>query len=231
MSNSSLSITEQREYDDLSRQPDFYRSYKLNFNDNFILTVDDFLTLKECQEVIDIFHFYEGNGLVHSRQDGEGIPTELKKDDSTQLFFQENYRDAYTKYIDLYRESNNELKNIIARMWNVYDEYESKYMLGMASQTPLTNHSFKIQRTEPGGGYHMWHSERSGGPYLGRYVVWAIFLNDVEEGGETEFIHQNFRAKPKAGSLIMWPAGFTHIHRGNPPLSGTKYLATGWISI
>ena len=27
----------------------------------------------------------------------------------------------------------------------------------------------------------------------------------------------------------MWPAHWTHIHRGNPPLSGEKYIATSWI--
>ena len=56
-----------------------------------------------------------------------------------------------------------------------------------------------------------------------------IYLNDVEEGGETEFLYQSIRVAPKAGTLLIWPAGFTHTHRGNPPLSGDKYIATGWV--
>ena len=57
-----------------------------------------------------------------------------------------------------------------------------------------------------------------------------IYLNDVEEGGETEFLYQKIRIKPKSNMGLIWPGGFTHTHRGNPPLSGTKYILTGWIS-
>jgi len=37
------------------------------------------------------------------------------------------------------------------------------------------------------------------------------------------------RVKPKKGRLILFPAGFTHTHRGNPPLDGEKYIITGWV--
>ena len=56
-----------------------------------------------------------------------------------------------------------------------------------------------------------------------------MYLNDVEEGGETEFLYQSRRVKPKRGRLAIWPAQFTHMHRGNPPLSGDKYVITGWV--
>ena len=40
---------------------------------------------------------------------------------------------------------------------------------------------------------------------------------------------QHRRVQPKKGLLLIWPAYFTHKHRGNPPLKGEKYIATGWI--
>ena len=43
-----------------------------------------------------------------------------------------------------------------------------------------------------------------------------VYLNDVTEGGETEFLYQKCRFKPKK-MWIVWPAQFTHVHRGNPP--------------
>ena len=64
-----------------------------------------------------------------------------------------------------------------------------------------------------------------------RILTWTLYLNDVNEGGETEFLHQSLRIKPKQGTIVVWPAGFTHIHRGNPPLSGEKYIVTGWVEV
>ena len=55
------------------------------------------------------------------------------------------------------------------------------------------------------------------------------YLNDVEEGGETEFLYQSRRIKPKQGTMVICPSSFTHTHRGNPPLKGDKYMINGWI--
>ena len=62
-----------------------------------------------------------------------------------------------------------------------------------------------------------------------RLALVLLYLNDVAEGGETEFLYQSLRIKPKKGTVIICPTDFTHTHRGNPPLSKTKYIATGWV--
>lgn len=85
----------------------------------------------------------------------------------------------------------------------------------------------KIQKTQPGEGYHVWHCEHSSSNST-RVLAWMLYLNDIEEGGETEFLHQKLRYPPKKGDFLVWPAHYTHIHRGNPPISETKYVVTGW---
>jgi len=60
-------------------------------------------------------------------------------------------------------------------------------------------------------------------------MAFMVYLNDIKEGGETEFLYQKCRFKPKRNTLLLWPSGFTHTHRGNPPISGDKYIITGWI--
>lgn len=91
--------------------------------------------------------------------------------------------------------------------------------------------SAKIQKTLPSEGYHIWHNEISyiSPKTLERVLAYTIYLNDVEEGGETEFLHQSLRVKSTKGTVCIFPAHFTHSHRGNPPLSGEKYIVTGWI--
>ena len=55
-----------------------------------------------------------------------------------------------------------------------------------------------------------------------------MYLNEGFEGGETEWLYQSRRETPKTGRVVIWPATFTHTHRGNPPLNGEKYIATSW---
>jgi hypothetical protein len=55
-----------------------------------------------------------------------------------------------------------------------------------------------------------------------------VYLNDVQNGGETEFLYQSLRIKPTKGTAIVWPSEFTHTHRGNPPLSNNKFIITSW---
>lgn len=88
----------------------------------------------------------------------------------------------------------------------------------------------KMQKTLPQQGYHNWHMEHSCQIDSYRSILaWGLFLNDVEEGGELEFLYQSKRIKPQQGDFVLWPSGFTHQHRGNPPLTGVKYIYTGWI--
>jgi hypothetical protein len=56
-----------------------------------------------------------------------------------------------------------------------------------------------------------------------------LYLNTVTEGGETEFLYQSKRVKAEKGTIVLCPTGFTHTHRGNPPLTGTKYLMNTWL--
>ena len=87
------------------------------------------------------------------------------------------------------------------------------------------------QKTKPSQGFHAWHCESSDWSNMERLLAWMIYLNDVEEGGETEFLYQQKRFFPKKNTALIWPGSWSHLHRGNPPLSGNKYILTGWFSI
>ena len=113
----------------------------------------------------------------------------------------------------------------------IFPLYGSKY--GMFELIgPYHIDQFKLQKTLPTEGYHVWHCENtSWGENKGmdRLGAYTIYLNDVKEGGETEFLYQSLRIKPTQGTICIFPSIYTHTHRGNPPLSGEKYIVTGWI--
>lgn len=83
------------------------------------------------------------------------------------------------------------------------------------------------------GGYHHWHSEiyplDQAGETLHRVLFFMYYLNTVEQGGETAFFYQNRSVEPRRGRLVIAPAGFTHTHKGNVPVSEDKYILTSWL--
>ena len=88
---------------------------------------------------------------------------------------------------------------------------------------------YNIQKYEKGKHYSAWHCENNGDPrYRYRHLAFMTYLNTVDEGGETEFLHQNVKIKPEKGLTLIWPAHFTHIHRGLPSHTTEKYVTTGW---
>jgi hypothetical protein len=108
-----------------------------------------------------------------------------------------------------------------------YPMYEQEFP-ALKDSGGHSSYSFKMQKTNLREGYHIWHYESGHRMLCHRLLAWMLYLNDVEEGGETEFLYQSLRVKPKQGTLLIWPAAFTHTHRGNPPLSNPKYVVTGW---
>jgi 2-oxoglutarate-Fe(II)-dependent oxygenase superfamily protein len=89
----------------------------------------------------------------------------------------------------------------------------------------------KAQLTRKGEGYHAWHFESSSFFESRRVLAWSIYLNADYEGGELEFLYFGRRMKLGEGDIVIFPAAFTHTHRGNMVLGGEKLLLTGWYEL
>jgi hypothetical protein len=89
-----------------------------------------------------------------------------------------------------------------------------------------------IQYYKPGGGYKAWHTERTSSDPVNssRHLVFMTYLNDVTDAGETEFYYQNLKIQPRKGLTVIWPADWTHTHRGIPSPTQEKYIITGWLN-
>jgi len=113
----------------------------------------------------------------------------------------------------------------------VYKSYLKRYP-GFPYSYNITG--YKIQKTLPGKGFHIWHAEQDrfiNPGAINRFMAYTVYLNDIKEGGETEFLEQHKRVSPEKGTIVLFPSGQTHIHRGNPPMAKTKYIATGWLEL
>jgi hypothetical protein len=92
----------------------------------------------------------------------------------------------------------------------------------------IVDNSYVLQRYKPGEGYYALHCEAGSPANMMRVLAWMMYLNDVPDGG-THFSEQEFDCEAREGRLVMWPAYFTHMHRGIVSKTSTKYIVTGWI--
>jgi hypothetical protein len=190
----------------------------VNIN-NFIGTYDNYITEQECNKAIQLFEKQNKFNNTINRLAFEGAAITRKQD---QQYF------ADSNNLDVWWE---ELKPIILNFDQALQHYRNA--TGVADVFPdLYYTCLKIQKTLPTEGYHVWHVEHGpGSDNERRGLVFSIYLNDVKEGGETEFLHFSKRVKPKRGRIVIWPASFPYLHRGNPPLSGEKYILTSWMML
>ena len=184
---------------------------------NLIKSYDNAFSPEFCQEIIDLGNSHRH--LLKSRQENS------KQGPNSGLIFQDLSMGLESIL------SSSQSNTILLALTNCFNLYVNEFpIMKAALPQGIIFSDCKFQKTSPTEGFHQWHSENVPVyPYNLRYGVWTIYLNDIEEGGETEFLYQSIRIKPKAGSINIFPPYYTHTHRGNPPLKETKYILTGWV--
>jgi len=91
------------------------------------------------------------------------------------------------------------------------------------------NEDYMIQTYPKGGGFKSWHAESCTPITCKRLLVFMTYLNDVPDGG-TMFRDQDIIIPAKKGLTLIWPAGFTHVHKGQITDKHEKQIVTGWYS-
>lgn len=202
---------------------------------DFIGIYENAIDKHDCDKIIEHFELMSDNQLTHSRQEEKGSPSKTLKDTNSYIL---------TSTASMHRNKGLSSSNqqIVTEMdlWvfgkfkhaltKAFGEYAQKYDIMTSLRAQAISPAVKIQRTSPGEGYHMWHCEHASIDTGRRLLLAILYLNDVEEGGETEFLYLHKRVIPKTGTLMLCPSSFTHTHRGNPPLKGIKYIMNAWIN-
>jgi hypothetical protein len=191
-----------------------------NYKD-FIATYTDVYPEGYCQHLISEFERLVQGGSGMSRQRGEGADRHRKDD------MQLNLNIKAHQTLDFNNKDSADL--FFHGLQQCYEDYTSMY--SVLKDGKIRGTTMKMQRTSPGGGYHVWHGEQGNNVHADRVLVYMLYLNSltIEEAGETEFLYQQTRLRPQENTMIVWPAAYTHAHRGNVVHgNNSKYIVTGW---
>jgi len=206
-------------------------------NKDHIIHLPGFLDRVSCQSLIDIFE-----SVDEYHEDGKAggkVSYDIKKCTETQFNFlssedmilgYENFKFYPVPPITISKKMRVPVfrkDDFIDCLINGMEKYAQEYpFLDVIPQTRIFK-TFKVQKYNPDECYFALHCE-SMGAKLDRVLAWMIYLNDVTEGGETEFPSQDKKFQPRCGDFLIWPAHFTHPHRGIASKTQVKYIVTGW---
>lgn len=174
-----------------------------------------------CSHVISEFERLITNGVCGNRQDSEGVSKRMKED--------------YFYFLNLRNHNLSTFNDIdptqlfFDGLQKCYEEYVKEYDILQDLNVKCT--SVKVQKTVPGAGYHVWHCEQGNGESANRALTYILYLNSLNDNcaGETEFLYQKMRIPPQENTMVIWPAAYTHPHRGNVVHGdNSKYIITGW---
>ncbi|QYF93393.1 2OG-Fe(II) oxygenase [Massilia sp. PAMC28688] len=219
--------------------------------DDFLEIYDNALTPAQCAQVIERFN--ASNKVVRGKT-GQGVDTSKKDSYDLTISQHQEWHDlsnmlmgAVEKCLIAYMNKYRML--LVGAMSPMvvhpatgqpvqlsidnFDECGTPY-IGELMRTIYRAGLINVQKyLQSSGGYHHWHSEiypqNPSCESLHRALLFQFYLNDVAEGGETEFFYQKRKIEARQGRLIIAPAGFTHTHKGHIARSGDKYIATSWI--
>ena len=169
-----------------------------------------------CNEIIK---FFENNKNLE-KQEVTSTGKDLKAKSTTDISVTPN---------DLKNPKFEILKQYINELHKCFLDYQSQWSFLKSMLKTVYVPGFNIQKYSPGGHYAAVHSERTSLETLHRLFAWMTYLNDVDDGGQTNFSHYGIKIKPETGKTLIWPAEWTHAHTGEVLKSGTKYIVTGWL--
>tara|TARA_Y100000004_G_scaffold186154_1_gene237300 strand:+ start:939 stop:1505 length:567 start_codon:yes stop_codon:yes gene_type:complete len=168
-----------------------------------------------CDDIIKYYHDNEDKWSI-GRMSYEGNPIiEKKTKDSVDLCME---------------KMPDELSHYFKHLINCVQDYCEEFDILKDNDGLVIAEAVNIQKYEIGGGFKRWHTER--GPQdpkaSKRVLVFMTYLNDAKDSG-TEFKYQNATFQCIKGDTLLWPADFTHVHRGQITKE-VKYIITGWIT-
>ena len=170
---------------------------------------------KLCDEIMKYYHEHKAKQYTGTVAVCEVMP-EIK--DSVDIMI---YPEDLFHPFDKYRK----------HLQQCIESYQKKYIAIQQYVNFNIAQPYLIQHYPKGGGFKNWHFENAGHPQIiKRKLVFMTYLYDVPNAG-TDFKYQKLRTPCKKGLTLIWPAEFTHTHKGVVTKKHEKTIISGWFEV
>ena len=195
-------------------------------NTDFIQVFDRALPTQECKYIIDYINSKE---LIRG-----GFNASTRKPGVVENIVDPKEKDCWQVEHTYLTKGTDKQSEIISRMLM---EVLKKTAVNYGKMHPESRQvipwyphdGYNMQKYDPGQAYHGLHCENYGDPIgVQRCLVWMIYLNTVKDKGGTFFSNYSRTVDAVEGRCVIWPAYWTHFHKGIPRPTETKYIVTGW---
>ena len=175
--------------------------------EKWIKTYPKIFSKEECAGLIEWFEILdESKQLVHTKLEGHREFDEVNLNDFREQTLKMQL-DVYKRFDDIFEKYKQDVK--------IHEK---------ALPEKSAWEEIRIKRYRTGTGNFLDHVDV--GDYISarRFLVFFVYLNNVIEGGETEFPTFDLQVSPVCGTILVFPSTWTFLHRGNVPISNDKYI-------
>ena len=175
--------------------------------EKWIKTYPKIFSKEECAGLIEWFEILdESKQLVHTKLEGHREFDEVNLNDFREQTLKMQL-DVYKRFDDILERYKQDVK------------VHKKALPEKSAWEEI-----RIKRYRTGVGNFLDHVDVGDSISARRFLVFFVYLNDVDFGGETEFPTFDLQVSPECGTILVFPSTWTFLHRGNVPISNDKYI-------
>jgi len=176
---------------------------------DYIKVYDDICGEEKCDEIVKVFESQEDNHVYINRS---------KRPTFTEMNISQQYAAKDVAWMGIQKEVQFLFVDAVSRYMDELD-------LGSDFPAKYAFEEFRIKRyCENSDDEFADHVDVGDYNSARRFLVCFLYLNDVEEGGSTDFPKISHSITPKCGRILVFPSVWMYRHAGRPVIKGTKYI-------
>jgi len=176
---------------------------------DYIKVYDDVCSEALCRQIIDSFE---------SQQEHHTFINRFQRPTFTEMNISQQYANKNHIWTGIQKQTQ-----------SLFVEYVSKYMdeldLGPDFPAKYVFEEFRVKKYRANTD-DQFSDHTDVGDYNSarRFLVCFLYLNDVEEGGTTDFPKISHSVTPKCARMLIFPPNWMYRHAGRPVVNGKKYI-------